>query len=158
MCYCPTPTLHLNLALTGDGAFLLSLKKTHSVWFISVLNYGDTENVLINHILLVIRYTHVIIQICVLINHINMPILVCMVHCGNVLSMIIMWSLRSALTSEGADWDTLLLTDSRVNIFMHKSWFINNSLTLTTNSKSMEKYSMFEQIVINIYMKFLKWH
>ncbi len=54
MCYCPTPTLHLNLALTGDGAFLLSLKKTHSVWFISVLNYGDTENVLINHLLLVI--------------------------------------------------------------------------------------------------------
>ncbi len=54
MCYCPTPTLHLNLALTGDSAFLLSLKKTHSVWFISVLNYGDTENVLINHLLLVI--------------------------------------------------------------------------------------------------------
>ncbi len=27
----PTPTLHLNLALTGDGAFLFSLKKTHSV-------------------------------------------------------------------------------------------------------------------------------
>ncbi len=25
MCYCPTPTLHLNLALTGDGAFLFSL-------------------------------------------------------------------------------------------------------------------------------------
>ncbi len=50
MCYCPTPTLHLNLALTGDGAFLFSLKKTHSVWFISVLNYGDTENVLINHL------------------------------------------------------------------------------------------------------------
>ncbi len=40
MCYCPTPTLHLNLALTGDGAFLFSLKKTHSVWFISVLNSG----------------------------------------------------------------------------------------------------------------------
>ncbi len=54
MCYCPTPTLHLNLALTGDSAFQLSLKKTHSVWFISVLNYGDTENVLINHLLLVI--------------------------------------------------------------------------------------------------------
>ncbi len=53
MCYCPTPTLHLNLALTGDGAFLFSLKKTHSVWFISILNYGDTENVLINHLLLV---------------------------------------------------------------------------------------------------------
>ncbi len=29
-------------------------KKTHSVWFISILNYGDTENVLINHLLLVI--------------------------------------------------------------------------------------------------------
>ncbi len=53
MCYCPTPTLHLNLALTGDGAFLFSPQKTHSVWFISVLNYGDTENVLINHVLLV---------------------------------------------------------------------------------------------------------
>ncbi len=58
MCYCPTPTLHLNLALTGDGAFLLSLKKTHSVWFISVLNYGDTENVLINHLLLVIPMSY----------------------------------------------------------------------------------------------------
>ncbi len=64
MCYCPTPTLHLNLALTGDGAFLLSPQKNHSVWFISVLNYGDTENVLINHLLLVIpvsypcHYTH----------------------------------------------------------------------------------------------------
>ncbi len=45
---------HLNLALTGDGAFLFSLKKTHSVWFISILNYGDTENVLINHLLFVI--------------------------------------------------------------------------------------------------------
>ncbi len=58
MCYCPTPTLHLNLPLTGDGAFLLSLKKTHSVWFISVLNYGDTENVLINHLLLVIPMSY----------------------------------------------------------------------------------------------------
>ncbi len=58
MCYCPTPTLHLNLALTGDGAFLFSLKKTHSVWFISVLNYGDTENVLINHLLLVIPMSY----------------------------------------------------------------------------------------------------
>ncbi len=27
MCYCPTPTLHLNLALTGDCAFLLSPPK-----------------------------------------------------------------------------------------------------------------------------------
>jgi len=58
MCYCPTPTLHLNLALTGDGAFPFSLKKTHSVWFISVLNYGDTENVLINHLLLVIPMSY----------------------------------------------------------------------------------------------------
>ncbi len=58
MCYCPTPTLHLNLALTGDGAFLFSLKKTHSVWFLSVLNYGDTENVLINHLLLVIPMSY----------------------------------------------------------------------------------------------------
>ncbi len=58
MCYCPTPTLHLNLALTGDGAFLFSLKKTHTVWFISVLNYGDTENVLINHLLLVIPMSY----------------------------------------------------------------------------------------------------
>ncbi len=58
MCYCPTPTLHLNLALTGDGAFLFSPQKTHSVWFISVLNYGDTENVLINHLLLVIPMSY----------------------------------------------------------------------------------------------------
>ncbi len=58
MCYCPTPTLHLNLALTGDGAFLFSLKKTHSVWFISVFNYGDTENVLINHLLLEIPMSY----------------------------------------------------------------------------------------------------
>ncbi len=58
MCYCPTPTLHLNLALTGDGAFIFSLKKTHSVWFISILNYGDTENVLINHLLLVIPMSY----------------------------------------------------------------------------------------------------
>ncbi len=58
MCYCLTPTLHLNLALTGDGAFLFSLKKTYSVWFISILNYGDTENVLINHLLLVIPVSY----------------------------------------------------------------------------------------------------
>ncbi len=58
MCYCPTPTLHLNLALTGDGSFLLSPQKTYSVWFISILNYGDTENVLINHLLLVIPMSY----------------------------------------------------------------------------------------------------
>ncbi len=58
MCYCPTPTLHLNLALTGDGAFLFSPQKTHSAWFISILNYGDTENVLINHLLFVIPMSY----------------------------------------------------------------------------------------------------
>ncbi len=58
MCYCSTPTLHLNLALTGDGAFLLSPQKTHTVWFISILNYGDTENVLINHLLLVLPMSY----------------------------------------------------------------------------------------------------
>ncbi len=58
MCYCPTPTLHLNLALTGDGAFLFSPQKTYSAWFISILNYGDTENVLINHLLLVIPMSY----------------------------------------------------------------------------------------------------
>ncbi len=50
--------LHLNLALTGDCAFLLSPRKTHSVWFISVLNYGDTENVLINHLPIVIPVSY----------------------------------------------------------------------------------------------------
>ncbi len=45
--------LHINLALTGDGAFLLYPKKTHTVWLISVLNYGYTENVLINHLLVI---------------------------------------------------------------------------------------------------------
>ncbi len=58
MCYCPTPTLHLNIALTGDGAFLLPPQKTHSVWLISILNYGHTENVLINHLLLVIPMSY----------------------------------------------------------------------------------------------------
>ncbi len=33
-------------------------QKTHSVWFISILNYGDTENVLINHLLLVIPVSY----------------------------------------------------------------------------------------------------
>ncbi len=46
--------LHLKLPLTGNFVHFHFLKKSHSVWFISLLNYGDTENVLINHILLVI--------------------------------------------------------------------------------------------------------
>ncbi len=58
MCYCPTPTLHLNLALTGDCAFLLSPKKPHSVWFISVLNYGDIGSVLIKHLQIVIPLSY----------------------------------------------------------------------------------------------------
>ncbi len=50
MCYCPTPKLspHRRLCISTFP------KKTNSVWFINVLNYGDTENVLINHLLLVI--------------------------------------------------------------------------------------------------------
>ncbi len=54
MCYCPTPTLHLNLALTGDCAFQLSPKKPHSVWFISVWKVGTWVNVLKSHLHLVI--------------------------------------------------------------------------------------------------------
>ncbi len=41
MCYRPTPTLHLNLALTGNFLHFYFLKKTHSVWFISVLKSAD---------------------------------------------------------------------------------------------------------------------
>ncbi len=41
--------------------------------YISLLNYGDTDNVPINH-LVILCHTHVIIQMCVLINHINMHI------------------------------------------------------------------------------------
>ncbi len=37
------PTLHLNLALTGDGAFQLSPQKNLLCMIYSVLNYGDTE-------------------------------------------------------------------------------------------------------------------
>ncbi len=51
-------TLHLNLPLTGNFVQFYFLKKTLSVWFISVLNYGDTENVLINHLLLVISMSY----------------------------------------------------------------------------------------------------
>ncbi len=38
--------LHLNLPLTRNIVHFYFLKKTHSVWFISLLNYGDTEIVL----------------------------------------------------------------------------------------------------------------
>ncbi len=36
MCYCPTPTLHLNLALTGDILHFYNFKKTFSLF----LNYS----------------------------------------------------------------------------------------------------------------------
>ncbi len=59
MRYCPksypTPKLSPH---RRHGAFLLSPQKTHTVWFISILNYGDTENVLINHLLLVIPMSY----------------------------------------------------------------------------------------------------
>ncbi len=41
MCYRPTPTLHLNLALTGNFLHFYFLKKTNSVWLISVLKSVD---------------------------------------------------------------------------------------------------------------------
>ncbi len=54
MCYCPTPTLHLNLAFTGDGAFLD--KKNNNIYyvFLNLLVYRDIGSVLINHLLVVI--------------------------------------------------------------------------------------------------------
>ncbi len=58
MCYCPTPTLHLNLALTGDGAFYFPPPQNAHCMIISILNYGDTENVLINNLLLVIPMSY----------------------------------------------------------------------------------------------------
>ncbi len=52
-------SLHLNLALTGNCAFLLYQKRTHSVWFISVLKSVDMGcNVLISHLLLVIPMSY----------------------------------------------------------------------------------------------------
>ncbi len=38
--------------------FYFPPQKTHPVWFIRILNYGDTENVLINHLLLVIPMSY----------------------------------------------------------------------------------------------------
>ncbi len=52
------PTPKLSPHRRHRSAFLFSPQKTHSVWFISVLNYGDTENVLINHLLLVIPMSY----------------------------------------------------------------------------------------------------
>ncbi len=46
--------LHLNLPLTGNFCNFTFSKKTHSVGFLSLLNYGVTEKVFINHLLLVI--------------------------------------------------------------------------------------------------------
>ncbi len=39
--YRPTPTLHLNLALTGDILHFYIFKKLNSVWFISLFTHGD---------------------------------------------------------------------------------------------------------------------
>ncbi len=51
----PTPKLspHRRLCIYTSPP-----QKTHSVWFISILNYGDTKNVLINHLLLVIPMSY----------------------------------------------------------------------------------------------------
>ncbi len=59
--------LHLNLHLTGNYRHFYFLKKTHSVWFISLLKYGDMGKC--SHKSPSPCNTHVIIQICVLISH-----------------------------------------------------------------------------------------
>ncbi len=46
----PTPKLSPHISTLTQ--------KIHSVWFIRVLNYGDTENVVINHLLLVIPMSY----------------------------------------------------------------------------------------------------
>ncbi len=56
--YQPTTTLHRNRSLTENFVHSYFLKKTNSVWFISRLNYGDTENGLIKHLLLVIPVSY----------------------------------------------------------------------------------------------------
>jgi len=73
MCYCPTPTLHLNLALTGDGAFIFSLKKNSLCMIYKRFKlWGHWKCPHKSPSPCNTCYTHVIIQICVLINHINM--------------------------------------------------------------------------------------
>ncbi len=65
--------LHLNLALTGDVHFYFPSKNSLCMIY-KRLNYGDTENILINHLVLVIpmlypcHYTNLCPH-----NHINMP-------------------------------------------------------------------------------------
>ncbi len=55
----PTTALNLNLPLTGNFMHYYFLKiKTHSVWFISLFNSGETEHVFINHLLLVIPVSY----------------------------------------------------------------------------------------------------
>ncbi len=48
----------LNLPITGNFVHFYFIKKTNSVWFRSLLNYGDTEIVPINHLLLVISMSY----------------------------------------------------------------------------------------------------
>ncbi len=48
--YHPTPTLHLNLPLTGNYRQFLNFTKHSFVCFLSLLFYRDTGSVLINHV------------------------------------------------------------------------------------------------------------
>ncbi len=63
------PCLQLNLPLTGNFQYFYFLKKTHSVWFISVLKNGDMGQC--PHKSPSPCNTYVIIQIDVLICHKN---------------------------------------------------------------------------------------
>ncbi len=54
--YWPTPNLHMNLPLTENFLQFYFLKKTNSIWFISLL--GTWGNVLINHLLLLIPISY----------------------------------------------------------------------------------------------------
>ncbi len=69
--------------------FLLSPPKTHFLLFISILNYGDTENVLINHLLLEIpcHYTNLLRFIVLnIIMTVNCPAAVCHPLSSNLLT------------------------------------------------------------------------
>ncbi len=78
MCYCPISTLHLGyLALTGDCAFLAyppPPKKNNNICFIFKCFelWGHWKCPHKSSSPCNICHTHVIIQMCVLINHINM--------------------------------------------------------------------------------------
>ncbi len=69
MCYCPTPTLHLNLALTGDWAHLLSPKNSHCMIYKRFELWGHWKCPHSSPSPCNTRHTHAITQMCVLINH-----------------------------------------------------------------------------------------